>query len=80
MPGAVLGLADLNPIVWTLREAQIASHLVKLSPPWSRFAESALAAIPPLIIGGAKTVAPTRNEPQPSDILGTELRKLERIH
>jgi hypothetical protein len=80
VPGVILRRADLNPIAWTFRQAQIASHLVKLSPPWSHLAESALATIPTLIVGGPETVAPTRNESQPAHIVGTELRKLERIH
>src|SRR5207248_2223272 len=49
-------------------------------PLWSRLTESALAAIPTLIIGGTQTVSLAGEEPQSAEVLGAELRKLEGIH
>ncbi len=79
MPGAFGCPVDLNPFVWAFRQSQIAFYLVKFSPSRSQPGESTLSAKPTLIISGAEAITKTRNESQPSFVLSTELRKLERV-
>jgi hypothetical protein len=80
MPQILLNRANLNPIIWALRQPQITLYLVELPPLWCHLAESALATIPTLIVGGSQTVSLAAEKAQSADILGAGLRKPEGIH
>jgi len=69
--------SDLKDLGVKMIEPQVAGHLVVFAPPRSQFAESALSAIPALIVDVANCISPHAIESQSNDLTVDEFRKLK---